>query len=135
MTLDQALRRAEKALGSRRAPNHDDVLAQTTMGTWRFILPSRASIPKQRLWEDALNFAFPNWHGDDWAPLVTAIDDLYKLRNRVAHLEPIFRVPLYRRHNQVKLALRAIGKTPWRWYNSYQKLTVVERTNPIRSSS
>lgn len=87
----QAVRRAG------RPPStlcHDDVVAQVTLGTWRFLLPAktlRKSPFKRDLWEQGLHQAFPHLTRDarNHAALVDDVDRIHRFRNRVAHLEPI----------------------------------------------
>ncbi|WP_144723477.1 hypothetical protein [Cellulosimicrobium sp. TH-20] len=94
--LPTSLERARKAVNraGRPAPSlcHDDVVAQLTLGTWRFLLPAknlRKSPSKADLWNNGLKDAFPHLarsHSD----LVDDLDKIHRFRNRVAHLEPIF---------------------------------------------
>ncbi|WP_125775925.1 hypothetical protein [Antribacter gilvus] len=73
--------------GAPRSITHDDVLAQLTMGTWRFLL--RDSDPGcLRIWTEALASAFPHCerrHGH----VTGDVEALHRLRNRIAHLEPV----------------------------------------------
>ena len=88
--LDNARARADSALRTHaRAATHGDLLAQLSLGTWRFLLPDRD--PRRKyLWEHAISYAFPNLNRPV-RQLVTSVDGIYRLRNRVAHLEPLLR--------------------------------------------
>ena len=91
--IDGAYARAEKELhikhgaGARR-PNHDDVIAQTNLGLWRYLLPSSSDAGKQVLWAQAVSKAFPNLSRPS-SQLVDAVHGVYLIRNRIAHLEPL----------------------------------------------
>jgi hypothetical protein len=88
-SLKTARGRADKAAKRRGRPLvHDDILAQMSLATWRYLLPSHTSVPKQRLWTDALEKAFPRWFGP-WETLADKVDLAYQARNRVAHLESL----------------------------------------------
>lgn len=88
-SLQKAQTRASQAARKAGRPRvHDDVLAQMTLGTWRYVLPSRSNPTKQRLWTDATSKAFPIWRGP-WENLVTRVEVVHEIRNRVAHLEPV----------------------------------------------
>ncbi len=95
-----AVDRAQKAVRrAGRAPTslcHDDVVAQVTLGTWRFLLPAknlRKSPTKRELWEQGLCQAFPHLVRPH-AALVDDVDRIYRFRNRVAHLEPLIKTGL-----------------------------------------
>jgi hypothetical protein len=86
--IRQAKRRAQAALRTQgTAPGHPDVLAQVNFGTWRFLLPDNDP-GRQLLWRAALSTAFPHLQGTE-SDLVDDVDNIYRLRNRVAHLEPL----------------------------------------------
>lgn len=94
--LPTALDRARKAVKRAGRPTaslcHDDVVAQLTLGTWRYLLPARnlrKSPSKAALWNAGLKNAFPHL-GRPHGELVDDLDKVHRFRNRVAHLEPIF---------------------------------------------
>ena len=89
--ISEAVARASKLASEKGRPAiHDDVVAQLSLGVWRYILPSNANKTKQRLWREATAAAFPHWRGT-WDPqsLVTRVANAHALRNCVAHLEPL----------------------------------------------
>ena len=57
-------------------------------GTWRFLLPSKKDSGRQLLWREAISRAFPRMDRAA-ADLARDVDGLYRLRKRVAHLEPL----------------------------------------------
>jgi hypothetical protein len=92
-----------------RTHTHDDVLAQMTLGTWRYLLPSNSTVGKQRLWDEALGHAFPEW-GGGWQPLVSRVEIVHELRNRVAHLEPLHRGRLRQTRQAMRHVTSATGR-------------------------
>lgn len=127
--LDTARERAKRAVGRVRAPLHDDVLAQMTFGSWRYILPSASSVPKQKLWDEAVVRAFPNWHGDGHS-LATMVDSIYKFRNRIAHLEPIHRVDLRAKRRQILNLAKALDSEFGQWCRGQERMLVVVESRP-----
>lgn len=97
---------------------HDDVVAQLSLGTWRYLLPSRSDVMKQKLWDEALVQAFPNLY--DIAPmtLVEWVAMAYDLRNRVAHFEPIFSRDLYARRRAMYRTMKTVSKDSQAWFGS-----------------
>lgn len=78
---------------------HDDVLAQVMFGMWKDLLPNHTpeasgtiykNINRERIWVEALQFAFPYVSDTDGATTFWRVTDLHRLRNRVSHLEPVF---------------------------------------------
>ena len=132
--ISKAIERAQRALQIRRGVGrtltHGDVVAQLNLGTWRFLLPDRDS-GRQRLWADSLSATFPHLAGTP-AELVTNVDHIYKLRNRVAHLEPLLISPtLETRFRQVRAVLAAISPDVEGWFVSRQRMTSVIRSRPF----
>ena len=62
-----------------------DVIGSISLGFWTELLSSKYH---QRLWEKGLSKAFPMFRGKR-RDLHTAVERLRKLRNRIAHHEPI----------------------------------------------
>jgi len=117
--IDKAWDRACKALDSKhgagqRTPTHDDVIAQTTLGLWRFLLPSK-SASKQVLWSQSLHQAFPHRSRPEHQ-LVDAVHSVYRLRNRLAHLEPIFHLNLRAAHVNMTNVVSEISPDLRNWY-------------------
>lgn len=126
--IDRATDRAKRALrGS--PPRHADVLAQLSLGTWRFLLPDRDP-GKQLLWKEALNGAFPHLEGTP-RELVGQVDSVYRVRNRVAHLEPLLRSGIAR-DNLVAMrsVLAAVDPQLSDFLNSRQRITSILKARP-----
>jgi hypothetical protein len=105
------------------------VLAQLNFGTWRYLLPDKDP-GRQLLWRQALDGAFPHLMSAP-ADLVKKIDGIYRLRNRVAHLEPLLRSGEVRREfNNMRAVLAAIDPLVANWFISNQRVTRVLRARP-----
>ncbi|MEV6967993.1 Abi family protein [Hamadaea sp. NPDC051192] len=65
------------------------VIANLSLDFWRYL---SVTAREKTLWVPALHRAFPK--GSDRAQIDRQIDSLYRLRNRVAHHEPIFHKPI-----------------------------------------
>jgi hypothetical protein len=90
-TIAKAVQRAG------RAASHGQIVANLTLDFWRYLSVTKR---EKSLWIPALHRAFPR--GTDRTQVDREIDSLYRLRNRVAHHEPIVRKPVHR------LAIRLI---------------------------
>ncbi|MFI6424606.1 hypothetical protein [Promicromonospora sp. NPDC050880] len=112
-----------------RQVTHSDVLAQLSLGTWRYLLPNRDA-GRQHLWDDALRHAFPNL-GAPPRVLTAKVHDIHLLRNRVAHLEPLLRTQVVRaRLTDVLTVLRAIDTVPEQWAAGHQRVSQVLKARP-----
>ncbi len=128
--IRKASRRAQTALrGAPTPPRHPDILAQLSFGTWRFLLPDNDP-GRQLLWNKALAAAFPKLTGAP-AELVDHVDHIYKLRNRVAHLEPLLNAGMVAdRFGRMRTVLLAIDPALETWFVSRQRLTATLETKP-----
>jgi hypothetical protein len=133
--INEAKRRAEQASRRRRGDGrgrpvaHADVLANLSLGTWRYLLPDKDA-GRQRLWADALVGAFPHLQTtpDD---LLRAVKGVHELRNRVAHLEPLLDVRnVYRQVQNVRQVLAAIEPHTEQWAMGWQRVTTVLAARP-----
>ncbi len=67
------------------------MVAELTFGFWRYLLSRRY---ETTLWTPMLRHAFPNLRPAQRAKVYTPVNDLVRLRNRIAHHEPIHNRPL-----------------------------------------
>jgi hypothetical protein len=129
--IPKAQQRAQTALrGAGRTPGHADVLAQLSFGTWRYLLPDRDS-GRQLLWRQAISLAFPQltFSARD---LVTHVDQIHKLRNRIAHLEPLLDGAMITdRFASMRAVASAIDPIAENWIISRQRVTPVFRDRPL----
>ena len=115
-----------------RAASHDDVLAQLSFGNWRYLLPSRAHMGKQKLWDVALRNAFPVWPGEwDFENIVSRVANAHELRNRVAHLEPLHCYDLRRARRDMRSVCHAIGPDAARFFVQTERLLAIIESNPL----
>jgi hypothetical protein len=128
--IRKATRRAQTALrGAGTTPGHPDILAQLSFGTWRFLLPDNDP-GRQLLWNKALAATFPKLTGAP-SDLVDDVDHIYKLRNRVAHLEPLLNSGMVAdRLARMRTVLLAIDPALETWFVSRQRVTTSLKTKP-----
>ncbi len=126
--LERARSRGRRAVAHRRL-QHADVLAQLSMGTWRFLLPDKDT-GRQRLWEDALKFAFPRLERPA-SELTESVASINEMRNRVAHLEPLLRGSAARQqYYNMRDVLGEIDPHAAEWFVSNQRVTAVLKLRP-----
>jgi len=129
--IQDATPRAQRAAGQGRAARamlHDDVLAATSLGTWRYLLPDRDA-GRRRLWTDAVHQAFPHLPaGANGSDVTAKVKDVLSLRNRVAHLEPLLNVGRTQRHIGAAYTVASwIGPDLHDWITSTQRVTEAMR--------
>lgn len=114
---------------------HDDVVAHLTFGTWNSLLPRQRDLRGQLqpasqkvLWDNALNLAFP--HHPDALVIRYWVDRLHRLRNRVAHLEPLIATDVASYHRTAARLLRAIDPAVGDWYAGSSRVLPVLRQRP-----
>jgi hypothetical protein len=130
--LANAVTRARRIAAEHGRPLcHDDVLAQLSLGTWRYILPSKANKSKQKLWAVAIGNAFPAWPGT-WSAdsVVSRVANVHGLRNRVAHLEPLHRYDLRKVRRDIRSVCHAIGPDAARFFVQTERLLPIIESNP-----
>lgn len=128
--LNRAHDKAKRACGD-RASCHDDVVAQLTFGSWRYLMGfANKDAGRDLLWRECLATAFPGVGVSGRDDLVGSAARLLRLRNRVAHLEPL----LKEEHKDVVRDLRrvmsAISPSADTWLTSRQKVTHVGNARP-----
>jgi hypothetical protein len=124
----RATQSVSKRAGSAVA-RHEDVLAQLTLGTWRFLLPAKRDPGKQSLWQNALSHGFPNLQRPA-NQLVAAVHSVYQLRNRVAHLEPLLRTNLQAEYKNMRTVIDAVDPKTLVWFTSINRIAAVGRARP-----
>ena len=104
-----AIGAARRAKGAAALPGH--VVAELSLGFWTGLLANRYH---QRLWVPALHAAFPHLVGRR-RELHRKLESLRKLRNRIAHHEPVFARNLTADHERLLGILGAISPVAVDW--------------------
>jgi len=121
--LKTARQDATRAVGRRRQITHDDVVAQMSLGTWRYLLPSQRHQGKLRLWDDALERAFANRHTVRSDQIAQSVSIAYDFRNRVAHHEPVFNLDLRGKRRAMRDVLNSIDGNARKWFVEHEPLS------------
>lgn len=93
--IHRAIARASR---SGRAETPGRVVAELGLGFWRYLLAARYD---PTLWRWCLHRAFPHATGARRRTIEQRVADLHRLRNRIAHLEPLHHRPIARLHASV----------------------------------
>ena len=128
--VTDAIAAARRAKGAVVAPGH--VVAELSFGFWTGLLANRYH---QRLWVPALHAAFPRLVGPR-RELHRKQESLRKLRNRIAHHEPIFARNLTADHNRLLDILDAISPVAVDWVKQNSRvLQTISRRNDVVTGS
>ncbi|MGN7798588.1 hypothetical protein [Leifsonia sp. 22587] len=121
--LRSARDHAARAVRGRRRVNHDDVVAQFTLGVWRNLLPSQRHRWKQPLREEALQYAFANRQGVRLDQIARSVSIVCDFRNRIAHHEPVFGLDLRGKRKAMRDILNSVSPTARRWLVEHEPLS------------
>lgn len=133
--IDEASSRAKRAIYAKTQtnalPEHDDILAQTSFGLWKFFMPSENDYGKKKIWEEGLCDAFPNTTtADERRKLVSAVNDAHKLRNRIAHLEPVYEMHMPAYFGNMELILKSIDVKCHAWFTGKALMSAAWEKRP-----
>jgi hypothetical protein len=103
------------------------VIAELMFGFWRFLLDARHS---GTLWAPALRHAFPHLRPKVRTEVYDRVERLNLLRNRIAHHEPIYHVPLDQRWQDLLTVAGWICPTTAAWISSSSSVPAVLAANP-----
>jgi hypothetical protein len=110
--------------------SHDNILSQLTFGTWLLFMPSSNKI-RQELWEIAIGEAFDITCEEDRAKLVDSVQEIKRIRNRIAHIEPVLKSKEIRNlYNEIRFICESIDPKLGQWYISVQKITTTLKNRP-----
>ena len=101
---------------------HSKVLAELSFGFWRF-LTSKKHLTT--LWTPALYRAFPYGDKDIWTrqkQVTRLLGNMTFIRNRAAHLEPMFRRNVERDVEEARILMGWIDPQALAWFNDTLKL-------------
>jgi len=116
----QAISRAGGGVGP-HSGNHGQVVAALTLGFWTSLLANRYH---QSLWIPALAGAFPNYVGRR-GDLHQKLEGLRRLRNRIAHHEPIINMDIAVYYQDVLAILAAIDPKISNWVDKNSRVNKV----------
>ncbi|NNG34925.1 hypothetical protein [Nakamurella aerolata] len=122
--------RARAARGGRQV-KHGHVVAELSLGFWRFLLASKYLTS---LWIPALGRAFPFAAGDERTKrrqMESHAQQILYLRNRAAHHEPIHRRDLAADMRRALRLVGAVDATAESWVRSRERLTTVIAERPM----
>jgi hypothetical protein len=118
---------------ARRLPTMGKVVAELKFAFWEKMFTSRHD---EKIWNEHINIVFP--HAPNQLSIIQLREQIYndvsnirKLRNRIAHHEPIFVRNLESEYDKI---IQLIG---WRdtqtldWLNEFEKVTVFLASKPI----
>lgn len=106
-----------RARQNRSHPAHGDILAEVSFGFWRYLTSKRYLTT---LWLPALQRAFPHGNEDAWTrqkQVSNLIGRMTFLRNRAAHLEPVFRRDVQQDIDQARLLLSWVSPDASLWFD------------------
>jgi len=116
--LDQHARddvgKAIRRIKAGASPPEGKVVAELSFGFWRFLLAKRYTAG---LWP-ALRPAFPFLASSDRLQLEAPVERVHKLRNRVAHHEPLIAEPLAARYDNILTIVGAVDPTLRAWVDN-----------------
>jgi hypothetical protein len=98
-------------------------VAELSFGFWVSLLGSGADY-ETRLWRPALRHAFLGYHGRR-RPLHQEFDEVRRLRNRIAHHEPIYRRDLVTDHLRIMRLLSYISPEYAAWVRRHDRVPEV----------
>ncbi|HAT6526196.1 TPA: hypothetical protein JAK05_002194 [Corynebacterium striatum] len=132
-------RRRSRGHARRNAPpNHNDVVAQLTLGNWSNLLGE--ALPDHRpnariLWRECLHRAFPNVDSGDQSreDIGKKFARLTHLRNRVSHQENLLEANVRSRLNDMLTVLRAIDDSYPGWAMVGSQVRQMAREDPRKS--
>jgi len=126
LDVERAVARVD-AKGRTTTPSR--VIAELNIGFWRFLFAKRH---RTDLWPFALRDAFPNFEGPGPTEVFLAMSRLNDLRNRIAHHEPVHRLPLVDLHDDAVAILAMVSTDAAKWVAGRSRVEeiIAERPGP-----
>jgi len=106
---------------------HGKVIAELTFGFWRYLLDARH---QATLWAPALRHAFPHLRPRVRSQVYDRVERLHRLRNRVAHHEPLYGLPLEQAWRELVEVCGYVDPTTAAWVWSSSRLPAVLAQRP-----
>lgn len=134
--IREARKRFSSSIKKGTPPTHDDVIAQLMFGTWVKIIyfkGSKDNAKQERLWREGLHEAFQLGNNDSEREKIgKTLNDLRRLRNRVAHHENLLQVNIQSKINQIYSVLTAIDPDYQKLVHSRSTLRELKNKDPRR---
>lgn len=121
----------ERASRGRREPTHGRVVAELSLGFWRYLMSRRYLTT---LWIPTLHSAFPGATGDARTrqrALEGHVEQLLYLRNRAAHHEPIHRRDLGADLARALELAASVHPVAADWIRAREQLSAAIATKPV----
>ncbi|GIH06751.1 hypothetical protein Rhe02_48180 [Rhizocola hellebori] len=112
----------------RKQVTPDAIVAELTFGFWRYLLSKKY---EHALWTPAIRHGFPHLRPQQRAELAEPVERLHRLRNRVAHHEPIHLRDLVADHHDMMVVLEAICPHTHSWARRLSLLPEVLYRRPV----
>jgi hypothetical protein len=103
------------------------IIAELPFGFWRFLLGRRY---QNTLWAPALRHAFPGLKPQLRADVYDLVDALSRLRNRIAHHEPVHQLDLARHHQGLLRLAGYVDADVRAWIDSVSRVEDVLSSRP-----
>lgn len=130
--LDDIAKARRRATRNGRPETPGRVMAELTLGFWRYLLASRY---ERTLWLPCLRAAFPGLRGRGMRRDVNdAVRDLQLLRNRIAHHEPIHDRPLPALHATAMRVAGWVCPVSQRWIESRCRVNLLLSARPLTTA-
>lgn len=124
---DAVDRAVTKLINRKREPTLSAVIPELSFGFWRFLLTKRNGA---MFWSSVLQTAFPEVRNGDERALFERVGRLHRLRNRIAHHEPIFGRRLDLDHRDSLLVSGAVCPVTAAWAEEVSRLPTVLAARP-----
>jgi hypothetical protein len=125
--LDDIAAARQRLSRSRQVETSGKIVAELTFGFWRFLLDKRY---QTTLWAPALRHAFPHLTPRNRTLVYEPLDRLHRLRNRIAHQEPIHHFALSDQHNDLLRLVGFIDPTVQAWVASGSRVPQILAARP-----
>lgn len=110
-----------------KAETHGFIIAELMFGFWRMLLGPRF---QTTLWAQNLRHAFPGLRPQSRRTVYDPIESLNKLRNRIAHHEPIYHLDLASDHTALLTVAGYIDPDAARWLGEWSRVPQLLTTRP-----
>lgn len=128
----EQIKAACQALSQKGKPlTEGHIVAELSFGFWRFLLSKRY---QNTLWAPHLRKAFPGMRTQRREVVYKHVEALLKLRNRIAHHEPIHRFPLAGLHDAMLLVTSWIDPGMSNWLTDLSRVPSVLAAKPQSGS-